>query len=297
MADRKRTEVDWQDVRVFLALGRYRSLSAAARALQVNHATISRRIQSLEHSMGDKLVERRPDGYVLTPAGEVALEAATGMEAAAQRLARTDRRDDEDVRGLVRINASPALAHGFLSAQLARITTVHPGLDIDLATDLRSISLDRRRADIAVRIGKPIDGDLIAKSVGKLGFGFYGTSRRCKEVAQGQAPVFVSFDEQNSDLRESTWLAQQFPRARVAFRAENQVLQASAARTGAGIALLPHYIGRQAAELRVCALTPVPPAREVFLLIRGQDRDACPIRVVMRHLVDAFKENRALFEA
>lgn len=73
MADRKRTEVDWQDVRVFLALGRYRSLSAAARALQVNHATIARRLQSLEHSMGEKLVERRPDGYLLTPAGEVAL--------------------------------------------------------------------------------------------------------------------------------------------------------------------------------------------------------------------------------
>ena len=297
MADKKRTEVDWQDVRVFLALGRYRSLSAAARALQVNHATISRRIQSLEDSMGEKLVDRRPDGYVLTARGEVALQAATGMEAAAQLLTRTDRSNAEDVRGVVRINAPPALSHAFLTAHLAKMTALHPGLDIDLATELRSISLDRRQADIAVRIGRPTDGDLIAKSVGKLFYGFYGTIDRCEEVASGQPAVFVSFDEQNSSMPESSWLAQQFPRARIAFRAENQVLQATAAQAGAGLALLPHYIARQIPELRPCALTPVPPSREIFLLIRGQDRNTRPIQAVMRHLVDAFKENRALFGA
>jgi DNA-binding transcriptional LysR family regulator len=247
--------------------------------------------------MGEKLVERRPDGYVLSPAGEHALQAATGMEAAAQLLTRADRSDGEDVRGLVRINASPGLAHAFLSAHLARVTSAHPGLDIDLATDLRSISLERRKADIAVRIGRPADGDLIAKSVGKLAFGFYGTDARCEEVEQGQRPVFITFDEQNSAMPEAGWLTQQFPRARIAFRAENQVLQATAAQAGAGIALLPHYIGRQVPGLRLCALTPLPPAREVFLLIRGQDRNSAPIRAVMRHLVDAFKDNRALFGA
>jgi DNA-binding transcriptional LysR family regulator len=297
MADKKRTEVDWQDVRIFLALGRYRSLSAAARALQVNHATISRRIQSLEHSMAEKLVDRRPDGYVLTAAGELALQAAMGMETAAGLLIRADRNEAEDLRGVVRINAPPALAHAFLSARLASITSRHPGLDIDLATDLHAISLDRRKADIAVRIGKPVDGDIIARSVGKLAFGFYGTEQRCADVESGQAPVFVSFDEQNSDMPEAIWLAQQFPRARVAFRAENQVLQATAAKSGAGLALLPHYIGRQSPELRLCALTPLPPAREVFLLIRGQDRNAGPVSAVTQHLVEAFRENRGLFGA
>ncbi|QRF62390.1 LysR family transcriptional regulator [Variovorax paradoxus] len=298
MADRKRTEVDWQDVRVFLALGRYRSLSAAARALQVNHATIARRLQSLEDSMGEKLVERRPDGYVLTPAGEEALHAATDMEAAAQRLTRTGRNEDEDLRGVVRINAPPALGHAFLATQLARVTAIHPGLDVDLATDLQTVSLDRRKADIAVRIGRPSDGDLIAKPVGKLVFGFYGDEAQCERVErQGLAPVFVSFDEPHSNMPEALWLAQHFPRSRIALRAENHILQATAAKAGAGLALLPHYIGRQVPELRPCALAPLPPSKEICLLIRGQDRHAGPVRAVMRHLVDAFKENRALFSA
>lgn len=297
MAERKRTQIDWQDVRVFLALGRYRSLSAAARALQINHATIARRVQSLEDSMGEKLVERRPEGYLLTAQGEVVLHAATEMETAADALSRTARSTDTDVRGVVRINAPPAMAQGFLADRLARLTTLHPGLDVDLATELRAISLDRREADIAVRIGKPADGDLIAKLVGKLAYGFYGTEDRCAQAEAGQPPVFVTFDEQNAGMPEARWLAQHYPRCRVAFRAEHHVLQASAAQAGAGLALLPHYIGRQVPALRPCALAPVLPAREIYLVIRGRDRNASHIRAVVGHLADAFRESRALFAA
>jgi DNA-binding transcriptional LysR family regulator len=297
MTDRKRTALDWQDVRVFLALGRYRSLSAAARALQVNHATVARRIQSLEDSIGDRLVERRPEGYVLTPAGESALEAAAEMEAAAQTLTRQGSPDDTAPRGLVRINAPPALAQGFLLARLAEITSTHPGLDIDLATDLRSVSLDRHEADIAVRVGRPVDVDLIARLAGGMAFGFYGTPALCDAAERGDAPILVGFNEESADMPESTWLSRQFPRARIAFRAENQFQQSIAAQAGAGLALLPHYIGRRAPGLRLCALGPLPAPREIWLLIRRQDRDSTPIRVVMQHLVDAFKDGDALFAA
>ena len=297
MTDRKRTELDWQDVRVFLALGRYRSLSAAARALQVNHATVARRIQSLEDSLGEKLVDRRPDGYVLTPSGESALEAAAEMEAAAQALSRPSVTEDGTLRGLVRINAPPALSQGFLLPRLAEFTARHPGLDIDLATDLRSISLDRHKADIAVRVGRPVDVDLIAKQVGSVAFGFYGTSENCESVERGEPPTFVSFNEESANMPESTWLAQQFPRARIALRAENQVLQAIAAQNGAGLALLPHYIGRRVPDLRLCALGPLPLHREIWLLIRRQDRNSNAIRAVMQHLVEAFKEGEGMFAA
>ncbi|MDH0864435.1 LysR family transcriptional regulator [Mitsuaria sp. GD03876] len=303
MAEQKRTgsrkrveRLDWEDLRVFLALGRHGSLSAAARALGVNHATISRRIQALEDSLEERLVDRRPDGYVLTPAGRLALAAASDMEAAAQTLAR-EGDDDGAVRGLVRINASPALAQGFLIDRLARLTTAHPGLDIDLATDLRSVSLDRHQADIAVRLTRPRDGDFIAKPLGTMAFGFYGTPAVCDAVESGSPPVFITFDEQNSDMPDATWLARHFPRARVAFRADNHLSQAIAARTGVGIVLLPHYLGRQVPGLRVCALDAVREPREVWLLIRGGDRKDRPIRTVADHLQRVFEEERVLFEA
>ncbi|MFK3799973.1 LysR family transcriptional regulator [Pseudomonas sp. NPDC088444] len=293
MADKKRTDIDWQDVRVFLALGRHGSLSAAARALSVNHATIARRIQSLESTMGEKLIERRPEGYMLTPAGIRTMTAAGDMEAAVQTLGRGGA--DASPRGLVRVNAPPALAQGFLVEQLSKLPAQYPGLDIDLATDLRSVSLERHQADIAVRIGRPLDGHFIAKALGHLAFGFYGTEAVCQAVEDGGEPSFISFNEENADLTDAQWLVRHFPQARIAFRASHHVAQAMAAKSGSGLALLPHYVGRQTPGLRICPMDRVPPTREVWLLMRPQDKKDLPIRTVADFLQGVFVEQRGLF--
>lgn len=294
MAEQKRTELDWEDLRVFLALGRYGSLSGAARTLAVNHATVARRIKALETSLGERLVDRRPDGYVLTPAGTRTLAAASDMEAAAQTLGRAG--TDDAPRGLVRVNAPPALSQGFLIARLAKIPVLFPGLDIDLATDLRSVSLERHETDIAVRLGRPQDSYLIARPLVTMGYGFYGTPAVCDEVEAGSEPVFVGFDEANADIPEAAWLSRHFPRARVSFRASNNVAQATAAASNAGLAILPHYIGRTREGLRLCRLEPAMPPREVWILTRRQDRKNLPIRTVVEHLGDMFMRERALFE-
>lgn len=294
MADKKRTEPDWQDIRTFLALGRHGSLSAAARALAVNHATIARRLHALEASLGEKLVERRPEGYVLTPAGTRALAAASDMAAAAQTFRRGGA--DDSPRGLVRVNASPALSQGFLVGRLAEVPTHYPGLDIELAADMRAVSLERHETDIAIRLGRPADSDLIARPLVTMGYGFYGTAALCAHVEAGGVPVFIGFDEVNAYVPEAVWLARHFPQARVSFRAGNQFAQAVAARAGAGLALLPHYIGRSHEGLRPCRLAPAAPPREVWLLTRRHDRGQLPIRTVVEHLMRIFATERTLFE-
>jgi molybdate transport repressor ModE-like protein len=298
MTDKKRTELDWQDMRIFLALGRYGSLSATARALRVNHATVARRVQSLEETVGQKLVERRPEGYVLTSAGKTALRVAAEMESAAQTMKHAGASDgDSSLRGLVRINAPPGLSQGFILARLTQLTESYPGIDIDLATNLRSVSLGRHKADIAVRVGRLVDADLIARSLGRMAFGFYGAAAQCERVERGEPPVFVSFNEESADMPGTSWLTQQFPHSRVSLRAENHILQAIAARDGAGLALLPHYLGRGLPGLSLCALGPLPPPRDMWLLIRRQDRNVPTLRVVMQHLIDSFKKDEALFDA
>lgn len=294
MAVQKRTEPDWQDIRVFMALGRHGSLSAAARALSVNHATIARRLHALEAALGEKLVERRPDGYILTPAGTRTLAAAGAMEAAVATLGRGD--GDDGPRGLVRVNAPPSLAQGFLIDRLAILPTRYPGLDIDLAADLRAVSLDRHETDIAVRFGRPQDGAFLGRSLVTMGYGFYGTAKLCRRVEAGADPVFVGFDEVNSHILEAVWLARHFPRARLSFRAGNLLAQAAAARADAGLALLPHFVGRADKRLSLCKLTPLPQPREIWLLTRRGDRKEAPIRTVMDALTIMFRDERALFE-
>jgi DNA-binding transcriptional LysR family regulator len=211
VADEKRTEVDWQDLRIFLALGRHGSLSAAARALGVNHATIARRLHSLEDSLGEKLVERRPEGFVLTLAGTHALGVAGDMDSASHMLGRAG--PDGAPKGLVRINAPPGLTHGYLIAKLSEMAAAHPGLDIDLATEVRSVSLERHEADLAVRMGRPDDGDVIAKPVATIAYGFYATAEVRERLVAGEEPAFITFDEADTHLPEAVWLSRHFPRA------------------------------------------------------------------------------------
>jgi molybdate transport repressor ModE-like protein len=295
MVVKKRTEPDWQDLRMFLALGRFGSLSAAARTLRVNHATIARRIQSLEATLGEKLVERRRDGYALTAAGTRMLAVTSEMEAAVQGIGRGDAGGQP--RGLVRVNAPPALAQGFLIAHLAGLTTQHPDLDVELATDLRVVSLQRREADIAVRMVRPRDSDLVARRLVCVAYCFYGTRAVCRRVAGGGEPTLIGFDESNAHMPEVAWLAQHHPRARIAFRTNHHVAQAEAARSNAGLALLPHYVARTHKDLHLCSGLAVPPDREVWLITRQQDRKDLAIRTVVDFLVELFSARRALFEA
>lgn len=293
MTVQNRTAPDWEDIRVFLALARHGSLSAAARALGVNHATVSRRIQSLEQAMGQSLVERRPDGFVLTTAGTRILEPANAMEMASQVLQRGG--PDEFPKGLVRLNAPPSLVHDFLASRLSRFTIDHPGLDIDVATDVRSVSLERRETDIALRLSKPEDGDIIAKRLSSFGCAFYANATWCREIQEGRKPVFVGFDEHNAHLPDALWLLRHFPRARISFRASNHTVQAQAAREGAGVALLPHFIARRDGVLMRCSLAPVPPEREIWIVTRGQDRQDVSIRMVTAFLQTIFEEESGLF--
>jgi DNA-binding transcriptional LysR family regulator len=293
VADRKRTAIDWQDVRVFLALARHSSLSATARTLAVNHATVSRRLRALETSLGTKLVERRPEGYVLTQAGNRALEVASDMESAAQRLGHGE--SDAAPVGLVRVNAPPGLAAGFLTERLAVLASRHAALDIELATNVRSVSLERHETDIAIRMGRPEDGDIIARPLATMAFGFYGTEELRHRVQEGCELVLIGFDEADAFLPEAAWLARQFPRVRRAFRANNQVAQALAARAGAGIALLPHYVGRTDPTLCPIDLGAVPASRDIFILTRPRDRKDFANRVVADSIVEIFAREKALF--
>ncbi len=299
MADQKRTnkrtKVDWEDIRFFVALARHGTLSSAGRALSVNHATIARRISSLEKSLGENLVERRPDGYVLTPAGTRILGPGNDMEAAAETLTRGG--FDGQLKGVVRINAPPSLTFGFLVPRLAKLSMSYSGLDIDLATDFRNVSLERRETDISLRLGRPEDGDVIAKQLTTVSFGFYASAKWCQRIAEGTAPEFVGYDEVSSYIPEAVWLSRNFPRARICFRTNNQLSQAEAARLGAGVALLPCFIGRYDKRLRPCSLQHSPPNREPWQIMRRTDMKDAPIRAVADHLMEIFRRERALFSA
>jgi DNA-binding transcriptional LysR family regulator len=199
MPDRFRTaRIDWEDVRFFAALARYGSLSAAARALTVNHATVARRLAALEQTLGTRLFKRRPTGYELTAAGRSALEAAGAMENAAAALSRLEH--EMPLTGLVRITATPSLAEIFLIPRLAALQHQYPGLDLEVMAERRPVSLQRHQSDIALRLGRPERSELLGRCVGRIAYRFYAApvwrdrlkeaSRHFLSVSTREAPIF-----------------------------------------------------------------------------------------------------------
>ena len=175
MSDRKRTAgLDWEDVRYFVALARYGTLSATARWLRVNHATVSRRVANLETLLGRPLFERRADGYMLTAEGKAVLDEAGVMdEAALSVLCRLDA--GTEMGGIVRLTAGRVLAESFLIDRLDGFHTQYPAINLEVIGEARVISLARREAEIALRFGSPKDSELVGRRVAKIAFGLYAS--------------------------------------------------------------------------------------------------------------------------
>src|SRR5271154_967838 len=115
----KRTMIDWDDVRYFLAVARGGSVRAAAEGLGVNHPTVLRRIAQLEERLGAQMFEKLPSGYRLTDGGEEVLGFAEQMEASSNRLETRVFRRDQGVSGVLRVTLAPPLATHLLMPDFA----------------------------------------------------------------------------------------------------------------------------------------------------------------------------------
>lgn len=296
MAVKKLTGMDWDDLRIFSALVRNRSLSATARALGLTHATIARRVQFLEKSLNIPIIERRPEGYQITEAGKSVFEAANEMESVANRLISSLKGRGDDLHGRVRINAPPSLVQSFIVQQLANLSLKHPDLELDLVGEFRLVSLDRRETDIAIRYGKPNDGDVLAKYLCSVKFSFYGTEAWHQKISQGESPEFIVFNESNYHLPEALWLQNAFPESKVVMRTSTQISQAEAASLDLGIAFLPDVIASKYPMLIPIDLKQTIPVRELWILRRRTDRDNVVINAVWEELMQAFHNETRHFE-
>jgi DNA-binding transcriptional LysR family regulator len=295
MPDKKRTAaLDWEDLRYFVALARYGTLSATARGLRVNHATVARRVTSLETRLGRALFDRRADGYALTAAGKAVLDEARSMdEAALSVLNRLD--TGAELGGMVRLTAGRVLAERFLIPRLHAFHERYPAIDLEVVGGSRVVSLARREADVALHYGTPKDSELVARRVAKIAFGLYASPAYREKLKARDTPAFIGFDQESEFIAEAGWLAGEFPNGRFSIRTSSQTTQAAAARAGFGVALLPRYVAADDPGLVRVSLGERLPERELWLLIRRDLTKVPRVRVVSDYLADVFRRERRLF--
>jgi len=165
-------KIDWDDVRIFLALARAGSLTGAARSLRVEHTTVARRIGQLEQALGLHLFDRLPRGWILTSEGEQLAGRAAQMEEQAHEFMR-EAADGVQLSGTVRLSASPSVGQEFLLPRLCAIHQRWSSVTLELVVETRVAILSRREADLALRIGRPHDPGLAARLLGNMASGLY----------------------------------------------------------------------------------------------------------------------------
>jgi DNA-binding transcriptional LysR family regulator len=156
--------MDWDDLRVFLAVARTESLSAAGRRLKIDPATVGRRIARLEEVTGARLFSKSPQGYALTEAGARLLPHAEQAERAAL-AAGESLSGPGGLTGLVRLGAPDGCANYLLPQVLARICDANPGLEVQIVALPRVFNLSKREADLAIGVSRPEAGRLTVQKL------------------------------------------------------------------------------------------------------------------------------------
>ncbi len=242
--------LEWNDVRLLLAVANQGTYAAAARHAGVSLATVGRRIRLLERSLGTKLVERRPDGHRLTAQAQALLPAASRMAAAAGDLYASIGAGSANVRIVAR--EWEAL---FLIRHLAELKSSLPGIDIEIGSN-HWPDLARREADLVLTEHSPASGSVIARKLGAMSFAAYAGStyasgeRRAFSEERYAACAWVGFTPAHSYFAAEQWLARHRPDGvPPTHRFDNAFMVLEAVRHGSGLGLLPVWLGESDASL------------------------------------------------
>ena len=289
--------LDWDDLRILVALDAAGSVSAAARALKVDHSTVSRRLAALEDGLGARMVTRSPDGLVWTDAGRAALTSARAIEAELVGLAR---RIDQasSVEGTVRVSVPSGMAT-LLSRWLAPMRETHPKLRVEVTGATHQVDLRRREADLAVRMAQPTQPDLVARLAVTLGWALYasvdylarrGTPSAVDDLAGHD---LVLYAPPMTSIAGAAWLEQHQAGGAPTVRVENTASAILAMVDGLGIGVIPCYLAADQATLRR-VFPEVVASNRGWVVYHEDDRERAAISAVADEILAVFDRERAL---
>ena len=283
---------DWQDVYFFTVLARTQSLSAAARELQVEHATVGRRIDALEKSLGLRLVDRLPRSRPLTEDGRALARITSAMKNIATEIEQLSRVASIEVAGTVRVSAPPSIAIYCIAPRIAALREQHPKLNIVLLPSLSMAALDKGEADIALRTVRPEENALVRRKIGAVRFALYANAEFSERATEQWS--FIAYDESRDHLPQQHWLHQIRRHRPVVFSASDLASQQMAARFGVGAVVLPTTVGDNDPALKQLPVDSDCPVRDLWLAVYPDLRRSPSVKAVMDFLVDCVQQEPRL---
>lgn len=292
---------DWDLLQSFLAVARTGKLTVAAKRLGVDHSTLSRRLTTLEASLGAKVFERALSGYTLTHQGENLLARAEAMESTALAIQSDVGEGRSQVSGTVRIGAPDGFGTAFLAPVIGELAAAQPDLHIDIVATPRSFSLSKREADIAIGLSRPAHGRTHVRKLTDYRLGLYA-AKAATGLWQGVGSVeaigrrpFISYIDDLIFAPELDYVPQAVKALEPRIRSSNLIAQYQACAAGAGLCILPCFLAEP--DVRLVRVLPgeVSLTRTFWMIVHTDMRDLARIRVTGDFIAEAVHKAAARF--
>jgi len=248
MSHTSSNELDWDHLRFFLAVTETGSLSAAARRLRSNQPTVGRHIDALESALGLKLFQRHKQGLVLTHEGVSILEQAQRMRDGAVCIRRIADGDGHKPSGSVRLALPEGLCNEVLIPALKRFYRRHPSIRLILKVSPRAADIKRGEADVAIRLFRPREPDLVARQLAPMDMGLYASRAYLEEhgrpatAARLSEHRVIGYGEDLATLEENQWLMSHSLPENLILQSDNTTSRVRATESGLGISIQPCLI-------------------------------------------------------
>jgi len=290
--------MNWDDIRIFLSVARKGSLTTAAQALGMSPSSVGRHIDNLEARLGARMFIRSQTGYALSDAGLAIVHDAERAEGALDAVQRKVPGLADEVSGTVRVAMPDNFATHLILPEVAAFRRQHPGLLLEVVTNVSVANLTRREADIGLRLVRPGSGNLVITRVGSMATALYAASSYLEEhpfdaAGRGEGHSAIGWDEAFLTLQASIWLAEALPRASLVLRTTTLQSQLAACAGGAGLAVLPCLLGDAVAGLIRLREPDNVFKQDIWLVTHRDIRETARIGATVDFLRGAVQRNRA----
>ncbi len=280
--------VNWDALQAFLAVARTGRISAAARRLDVEHTTISRRLTTLETTLGVPLFYRTNTGYTLTAHGRNALTQAEAMERAALALTARVREGSGAIAGQVRVAMAPEFASHWLAPQLKTLRANHPRIDVQILVGTRQRDLTRGEAELAIQ-SRPRQKDLVAVRIARTSLALYASKTimmsarwRITDRESLRGVSLLIYTAAFRMLQEAKWFQAVLSSGGAYMETNSTHALLAAVRAGVGVGVLPRFVARWHDD--VVEVSDVVATHDVWLITHPEFRRDPKVRATAEFL-------------
>jgi len=283
--------LNWDDLRFFLALSRYKTATHAGAYLGVNHTTISRRAKALESSVNTRLFDRSNGGYALTQAGDNLFKHALEIEDLVQSIDRDIFGRDSQLSGRLKMTIAHDVAERLVLDHLKEFHKAYPHIDLELLTTTSLMNMNTREADIALRLTPKPPEYLVGQEIVRLQHGLYTSSPYWLE--NSAAPSVILYSDSSTS---SQWANTHFPEAKVSMRVDDVCTMSHAVAGGMGVARLPCYVGDTDSRLRRLDIKLDESSWGIWVLNHVDLRSTARVRAARDFLVSVIRKQIPLIK-